>query len=151
RRPARPGAGQVSKVDALHAVVAGVEDVDPAAAVHRQGPRVVQLPRLPAGRAPAAERLALGRELLHAGVAELGDVEDDPLAAPAEGEVVRVRQLPRRLARLAPAADQLAVAREDLDAVVAGVGDVQVAVGPEGEGADAAELPGLGAAAAPPL
>ncbi len=50
-----------------------------------------------------------------------------------------------------PAGNERTVAGEDLDAVVAGVGDIQVAVRAQGQRPGPAELPRLGARAAPAL
>src|SRR5262249_39504927 len=125
-----------SEPDALHPVVLGIDDVDPAAAVHSERPGVVKFAWGPPRAAPAAERAALRRKLLHAVVVVLDDVQ---VALRPEGQVVGVAHLPRLRARLAPGADPLAVAREDLDAVVAGVGDVEQAVRAEGHGPNVAE------------
>src|SRR4051812_25038066 len=102
-------------------MVLGIDHVDPALAVHNQGPRARQAPRLSPGPSPDAERAALGRELLHPMVAVLHDVE---IAFRSEREVVGIRHLARALARTAPVANQLALASKDLDAVVAGIRDI---------------------------
>ena len=103
-----------------------VDHVYLAPAIDGQCPRTGELARLAARPAPATERFALRRKLLHALVAVLDNIQH--AGRLIESQVIGIIQLSRLLAGNAPAAHQLAVARENLNAVVAGVRDIQVAV-----------------------
>src|SRR5262249_4110211 len=122
--------GRVSELDPLHAMVLAVQDVDAALAIHSQPPRVAQFPRLMPVAAPAAERLPLRRELLHAVVALLQDIQAG-IRPGRKRQVIRIRQLPRFTPRRAPGANEFPVARENPNAVLAGVGAAPGAVGPQ--------------------
>ena len=77
-----------------------------APAIDGQGPGFGELSRLSSGATPAAERLPVLGEFLHAIVSPFRDVEFTLLA---ERQVVRVRQLSRLRSGLPPAANELAV------------------------------------------
>src|SRR5947209_5642225 len=95
------------KGDPLYPVVLAVDHVDAALAVHGERPGVVQLARLPPRPAPAAERPAVERKLLHALVAVLHYIQfvQEPVALAPECEIVRIAQLSRTFSRRAPDAD----------------------------------------------
>src|SRR5262249_31042292 len=63
-------------VEYLHAVVLAVSDIDPAVLVGDDVVHDVELARIGAGLAPGLDELAVGRELVHAGIAvTVGDVD----------------------------------------------------------------------------
>src|SRR5713101_3635250 len=61
-----PNLGLESEPDPLDAMVVRIDYVNSALAVHRQGPRIVQLPRFSARSTPGAERHSVRGEFLHA-------------------------------------------------------------------------------------
>src|ERR1700687_2058749 len=73
-KPARCN-GWASEPDSLHAMVFAIDHMDAVVAIHNQRPGAMKLTGRSAWPAPAAQRFAVFRELLHAVIAVFHDVQ----------------------------------------------------------------------------
>ena len=98
----------------LDPVVIGVDDVDVAVVVDRDGSRTVELTVAGAKAPPGAQEAAAGRELLDSVVAAVGDVD---MAVVVDGDAPRKAQLTGAGTEAPPPAQEAAGGRELLDRV----------------------------------